>query len=265
VAVTKGAAALGVVESVILLLVVVGLLATAGGWIQVRLGVAGLAVTELALVALPAVAAARAGRVGAAGLGLEAPSLRALAGGLLAGAGGFYLVSALVEAGVERVMPLPPAVRDGMRRVIVPAAGARPLAVDLAVLAIAPAVCEELLFRGALLRAWQRGGQAAAIGLTALAFGMFHLSLYKLVPTAVLALVLGTLAARARSVAPAMVAHATNNTLVVLLVRAGQDDPPGAGSRLGIGLTIASIAALAAGIRLAIPRAKSGMGRTGNG
>ncbi|MSP59801.1 MAG: CPBP family intramembrane metalloprotease [Myxococcales bacterium] len=240
----------GHVESFILLLVTVGLLATAGGLLQLRFGFFGLALTELLVVAAPMVVAAWAFQVRPEALGLRRASPRALLGGLLVGAGGFYLVAAVLEWGMEKIAPLPPALREQMRRLIVPEEGPRPLIVDLAVLALLPAVCEELLFRGALLESWRPAGRIAAVGGAALAFGGFHLSMYKLVPTVALGALAGVVALRAASVAPAMVLHFVNNTLVVVLVRAGHEDPPPPDSVVGALLCALSVAAVAGGIKL---------------
>src|SRR5437870_3950123 len=81
-------------------------------------------------------------------------------------------------------------------------------------LAFLPAICEETLFRGVMLRALLPAGRLPALLFTSLAFGAFHFSLYKLLPTATLGLLLGLLAVRSGSIIPSMLAHALNNTLV---------------------------------------------------
>lgn len=245
------------VESFLLLIATVGLLATAGSWLQQRFGFVGLAATELIVVAGPTLALAIGARLPPSALGLARARARSFAGAALVGAGGFYLVSAILEGAIERVAPLPPAVRAEMMRLIVPASGPRPLAIDLLVLAMLPATCEELVFRGALLGAWRPAGKVAAVAGAALAFGVFHLSLYKLVPTAALGVLAGAVAVRASSVLPAMVFHAVNNTLVVLLVRAGLEDPPPPTTPFGVLLCAASLGAVAVGLWMVQPAERS--------
>lgn len=241
---------LGVVESVLLLVCTVGLLFTGGGLLQARFGFSGLFASELCAVLAPTVLVWRVKRLAPAAIGLARPTVRSIFGGLLVGAGGFYLVSAGIEALVERAAPLPPALKSELQRLMFPPGGMRPLAIDLAVLAITPAICEELLFRGALLTAWRPAGKWIAVASTALAFGLFHGWIYKLPPTVALGLLFGALAWRARSIAPSMVAHATNNALVVILVRYGYEDPPAIGSTLGLALAGGSAVAIAAGLAL---------------
>jgi membrane protease YdiL (CAAX protease family) len=77
-------------------------------------------------------------------------------------------------------------------------------------------VCEELLFRGALLTAQRRDLAPRAVILwQALLFGAVHASVYRFLPTAVVGALLAALALRARSVVPGMLLHAAYNGLLV--------------------------------------------------
>lgn len=91
-------------------------------------------------------------------------------------------------------------------------------------LAVVPAVCEELLFRGYLFAALERstsGGRA--IWVSALLFGLFHVvvgspaSPERFLPSAFLGLVLGWLAWYSGSVLPGMVLHFFHNGLLLML------------------------------------------------
>ncbi|MBI1825580.1 MAG: CPBP family intramembrane metalloprotease [Planctomycetes bacterium] len=92
-----------------------------------------------------------------------------------------------------------------------------PLGMLVLVIAIIPAICEELLFRGFLLsglfgnrRAW------SAILASAAIFGVFHFFLFKFVVTAGLGVVLAYLCWRSRSIIPGMIAHCLHNTIGAL-------------------------------------------------
>ena len=50
------------------------------------------------------------------------------------------------------VVPLSPAEQRALLRMLVPPQGLRPLWIDLLTFALCPALCEELFFRGAILR-----------------------------------------------------------------------------------------------------------------
>jgi len=129
----------------------------------------------------------------------------------------------------------------------------------LLVLAVAPAVCEELVFRGVLLGALgRRLPMSRAILTSALVFGAFHLSVetaIRFLPTAFLGAVLGFVVWRTRSVLTGMLMHLVNNATVVLLIsspalRERFADPSGQPPWL---LVVAAPLALWAGIRLLPP------------
>jgi ABC-2 type transport system permease protein/sodium transport system permease protein len=95
----------------------------------------------------------------------------------------------------------------------------------LLAMAVAPAVCEELFFRGYLLGALgTRLRPWAAILISGGLFGLFHvvtpggIVFARLVPTALLGIVLGWVAWRSGSVWPGMVLHACHNGLLLLVV-----------------------------------------------
>ena len=74
------------------------------------------------------------------------------------------------------------------------------LVVALFDVAVSPAVCEDVLFRGVLLRSFlRRFRPRTAILLTALLFGVFHMSLERVLPAAGLGVVLGVRAWRSGS------------------------------------------------------------------
>ena len=84
-------------------------------------------------------------------------------------------------------------------------------------IAVLPAICEELAFRGMLLSGLRRRLRPAGliIGIGVI-FGLFHVTLYRLVPTAALGMVLTAIALMTGSIFPGMLLHAGNNALGVL-------------------------------------------------
>jgi ABC-type Na+ efflux pump permease subunit/membrane protease YdiL (CAAX protease family) len=84
-------------------------------------------------------------------------------------------------------------------------------------LAVLPAICEELTFRGILLSGLKRKLRPAALVVViGIIFGLFHVSLFRIAPTAALGMVLTTVAIMTGSVFPGMLLHAGNNALGVL-------------------------------------------------
>ena len=98
----------------------------------------------------------------------------------------------------------------------------------VAILAVMPAVCEELLFRGWVLAGLagpspsRRRALVAVVAQAAL-FAAFHLLPERMPQTFTVGLVLGWLTIATRSILPAVVAHAAHNATPVVLVAAASD------------------------------------------
>lgn len=89
---------------------------------------------------------------------------------------------------------------------------------NLIVLAITPAVCEEMFFRGVLQKFFVGNirNKHIAILLTAFIFSAIHMQFSGLLPRFILGTVLGYLFYSSGSLWLSIVAHATNNALVVI-------------------------------------------------
>lgn len=84
----------------------------------------------------------------------------------------------------------------------------------LLVLAVTPAICEELFFRGYVFSALENKLKiVTAIMLSAALFGVFHMSLVKFLSTAFLGGMIAYIGHKSRSIFPGMVVHFLNNTL----------------------------------------------------
>ena len=97
------------------------------------------------------------------------------------------------------IAPAPKEVVDSLRRVIAPPGGERGILLTLFLMAVTPAVCEEMLFRGPILRGFAtRFSPAGAAILTGLLFGLYHGDVWRFLPTAVLGVMLSAIALRGR-------------------------------------------------------------------
>ena len=84
-------------------------------------------------------------------------------------------------------------------------------------LAAAPAICEEIAFRGFLLSGFSRGGKVKlAVILSSLAFGIIHMIPQQVFNAALLGVVLGTMCVRSRSLIPGIAFHFVYNSLAIL-------------------------------------------------
>lgn len=87
---------------------------------------------------------------------------------------------------------------------------------DVVMIALLPGICEELLFRGMILGAYERRGTWRAIWISALLFAGLHGSVAGFPAQLMLGLALGYAAASANSVAVPMLLHAAYNLITVL-------------------------------------------------
>jgi sodium transport system permease protein len=140
----------------------------------------------------------------------------------------------------EWLVPVPKDVLEQMRKALLPGDGSRSLVASLLLVAATPAVCEEVLFRGVVLRGLAtRLTPTGAIVITGLLFGMFHLNVWKLLPTALLGIALSWAAFESRSLVTSMIVHFINNGMLVTLSALKADEPLG---RLGRGASAAIFA-----------------------
>ena len=172
-------------------------------------------------------------------LALRRPSGWALGGATLIGASGWVILGVVAD----RLMPPPRALVDEMRKLIRPAGEHRPLALSLATLALTPAVCEEALFRGPILRGLRRRFTVAtACASTGVLFGVLHGDIWRFIPTSLLGALLSWVALTSGSILPSMLIHFVNNGALVVLGYAGLDQ---AGEALSAPSEIALLGAAA--------------------
>lgn len=146
--------------------------------------------------------------------GLRAPHHRALLGAVLVGATAWY-PNLRLALWVQSLRDAPARV-EGLERLL----DAPQVGWTIACLAVFPAVCEELAFRGLWARALaQRFGIATAIVITAPVFGAYHLASAQLLPATVLGSVLAWACLRAGSLWISIAIHAVNNATAILASR----------------------------------------------
>jgi sodium transport system permease protein len=172
---------------------------------------AAMVISQLAMLAL-ALIALRWARLPPRALGIAPAPARFVAAGVLIGVSAWYLNLRLVEmlVTVERDEV------EALERLV----ERPPLAIVMLSVALAPAVCEEVLFRGALLRGLaSRIPPVAALLIAAAMFAVYHAKPVQMLPTFTLGLVLGALSMRAGSILPTVIAHFLNNAMAIVVHR----------------------------------------------
>lgn len=121
-----------------------------------------------------------------------------------------------VSSFVAKTYPPSPQMASELGRLADLFSGASPVALVLA-LAVAPAICEELAFRGFILSGLRHTGRKwTAILVTSIFFGAAHGILQQSISAAVLGIVLGYITIQSGSIFPAMLYHFLHNTFAVM-------------------------------------------------
>jgi sodium transport system permease protein len=235
-------------------------------YLGVRLAVLGLEkglfASQWLLLALPAVVFVAWGPYRARStFALRAPPPRGVAAAVLIIAGGIPL-SWFIGWAQSLVLDVPKSFLGTFQNLLT-ASDPLHFAWLLMLVAVTPAVCEELVFRGVLLQGLaSRLPPWRAVLASAIVFGAFHLSfetVIRFLPTFWLGTLIAWVAWKTQSIFPGMMMHFLNNAMALLLVNvsgletrvAGPDGRPHAW------LIAAAALSLALGLRL-LPRRPAG-------
>lgn len=151
-------------------------------------------------------------------LSLNRPAPKAVLGALLIAAGIVPLACLItrIQVAVGALSTDNPAMQELQQRLI----GDGNIVLMVLVFGIAPAICEELMFRGVLLAGLRDVLRPLALCVTVgLLFGLFHMMVEKLLLTTLLGALLAYVCWRSGSILLSMFVHGVNNTLLLLCTR----------------------------------------------
>ncbi len=183
----------------------------AGGAAQLKYGIYGLLITQFIVVGIPLIATIYTKKDIKNTFKLKGCSPKYFFGGIFVIIGGIMLgmlVSAVTglifkESALDASESMTQIIGDSF-----------PLA--LIIIALAPAICEELMFRGYVLGAMSgKYNPRTAIIISAAIFGIYHMSISKFFTTALIGGLICYVAVKSKSIFPGMLMHFTNNALSV--------------------------------------------------
>ncbi|RMD84419.1 MAG: CPBP family intramembrane metalloprotease [Lentisphaerae bacterium] len=180
----------------------------------------GLTFSQIAFLLLPVIATIYFARFSwRATLSLNRPPLRGVGAAILCGTTTWLTIVPLVMAIQNMFLPEPPAIREAMERLISGQLHGIPFAARLFLFALLPAVCEELFFRGFVLGALRhRLKPFHAIVITGLIFGFYHISIYRMLPTAIIGILAGWFLLRSNSIFCTILFHFLHNATSLCVV-----------------------------------------------
>lgn len=113
----------------------------------------------------------------------------------------------------------------------------------LLVVAVLPALMEELIFRGLLLKGLKSFGTAAAVLLCGALFSLYHQNPVQTAYQFVCGAAFAFVALRAGSILPTVLSHFLNNAAIILLAKFGYEEMPSAAALPVIVVSVLCLAA----------------------
>lgn len=186
----------------------------AGGSMQLKFGYGGVLGTQLILVGIPILTALYTRKDMRKTFSVRLCSLRYVLGGIFLIAGAIALGMLLtVLTGLIFTSSAENAA-ESMNSLL-----GDHFVMTLLVVALAPAICEELMFRGYIFSAFSAALRPWAAVLTvSVIFGLYHMSIVKFFTTALIGGVICYVVYRSQSIFPGMMMHFINNALSVVVM-----------------------------------------------
>ncbi|MDD5603786.1 MAG: CPBP family intramembrane metalloprotease, partial [Eubacteriales bacterium] len=152
-----------------------------------------------------------------------------------------YLLQYIGEVPAQQI-PIPVTLYDYLR--------------GLFIVALTPAICEELLHRGVMLSAYENRGSMRAVVITAILFGIFHFDVSNLLGPILIGIVIGIYVIRTNSIFAGVLAHFLNNAIAESILYATRNDTELFGSATEkIGAAEAAMLVVFVAVGIAVVRA----------
>ncbi|KNY24804.1 CPBP family intramembrane glutamic endopeptidase [Pseudobacteroides cellulosolvens] len=100
------------------------------------------------------------------------------------------------------------------------------------VIAVTPGICEEILNRGVILKAYEKRGTYKAIVISGILFGIFHFDMQNLLGPIFLGILFSYYVIRTNSIFSSMFAHFLNNTYAVVIMYLARNQEISGGSQI---------------------------------
>lgn len=131
-----------------------------------------------------------------------------------------HLTAIAVFHGANLIFPVPQRMMEELAKMMLPPE--YPFWLILFMLTVVPGIVEELTFRGLLLHGLHRRFHPIMVALIiGGVFGLFHMSLFRIIPTGFLGVILAGLTLATGSIFPGMLLHAGSNAVSILLFHYG--------------------------------------------
>lgn len=126
-----------------------------------------------------------------------------------------YIIAGLIMELINLVYPIPVEYIEKFKELL--STSDKSVWTILLVVGVLPGICEEILFRGFLIRGFEEKGKWNAIVITGILFGILHLDPFRLIPIILIGIWLGFLLYKTNSLYIPIIAHISNNAISLII------------------------------------------------
>lgn len=202
-------------EAIVLYIIVFALLLYLGNPIQTKYRLDGVLISEILLVLLPSLLFVKYLKFDyKKTFNIKKITVKSfIATTFLSLSSGFFLLK-IVNNIQEKIMPMPEEVKKSFEYVLADAS----LLKLFLVVVVSAGICEEFLFRGPILTGIRsKFNKIWTIFIVGLLFGIFHVNLYKIIPTSILGMIITFITLYTGSIFNGIIFHLLNNGLAIFL------------------------------------------------
>ena len=213
----------GIGDGITLYALGVVLLIYVGTLIQIKFGMTGLMLTQVMIIALPLIFGWYIKCDFKKVLNIKAPNISQVLGGIILWVGTFIIVN-LVTQLILYLFPQNMQIVENLNDVLKIDNGF----LNLLAIAVMPAICEEIFFRGFLFTSLshnkEKKAQIWAVIFSGVMFGFMHIDFIRVIPTSILGIALGYSVYKSRCIFIPMIMHFLNNAIAVLSLHTTKHD-----------------------------------------
>ncbi len=199
-----------------LILYVIGFLALIflGGYFQIKFKMNGIVMTQLMIISLPIIYACCLRCNMKKVFSLKLPSLKQCIGAVSFWIGS-YIIVFIVTNIVMYYFPQSQQVSESLNDALFMKDS---FWMNIIVVALMPAICEEIFFRGFMLSAFKNNRKSYVLPIifSGILFGIMHLDFIRMIPTSILGMSFAYAVCKTKSIGVSMIMHYMNNSLSVV-------------------------------------------------
>ncbi|MCC3867055.1 ABC transporter permease subunit/CPBP intramembrane protease [Terrisporobacter mayombei] len=202
-------------DGVVLYAVGLVLLIYIGSYVQLKFGMTGIALTQLMILALPLLFACYIKSDFRKVFSLKLPKFKHLVGAFSLWIGTYLIVFVITNI-ILYYFPQNQDIVEGLNNALFMKDN---LLLNLCLVALMPAICEELFFRGFILTSFKQNNKSyrGAIIASGILFGMMHMDFIRIIPTSILGMSFAYAVCKTNSIGVSMFMHFINNGFAVVV------------------------------------------------